>query len=322
MKAIIFDEGLKFVEDYKEPVLKAGEALIKTTMAGICNTDEEITKGYMGYKGVLGHEFTGVVENVFDEENKGWIGKRVVGEINAGCKKCSWCYSGLERHCPNRGTLGIWQKEGCFSEYFTLPVANLLEIPDNVRDEEAVFIEPLAAAYEIIEQVHIKPTDRVALLGDGKLGLSIALVLSALNIDLIHIGKHVEKLDISKHAGNKTMLLDDVQGMGGFFDIVIEATGSKGGFETSLSLVKPRGILVLKSTIAAKEGLNLAPVVINEITVTGSRCGQFAPVMRLLEKNGAIDVKPLITKILPFDNGLEGFELNRKKESLKVILKF
>lgn len=321
MKALIFDEGLKFVENYKEPVLKTGEALIKTTFAGVCNTDEEITKGYMGYKGVLGHEFTGVVEKVFNKEDEKWFGKRVVGEINAGCKNCSWCTKGLERHCPNRGTLGIWQKEGCFSEYFTLPVSNLLEIPDNVTDEEAVFIEPLAAAYEIIEQVHIQPADKVALLGDGKLGLSIALVLGALNIDITHIGKHQNKLDISKNAGNKTMLLDNAKGLEQSFDVVIEATGSKGGFETSLSLTKPRGILVLKSTIAAKEGLNLAPVVINEITVVGSRCGQFAPVMRLLGK-GAIDVKPLITKIMPFNQGIEAFELNRQKDTLKVILKF
>lgn len=321
MKALIFDEGLKFVENYKEPVLKAGEALIRTTFAGVCNTDEEITKGYMGYKGVLGHEFTGVVEKVFDKENEKWLGKRVVGEINAGCKNCSWCARGLERHCPNRGTLGIWQKEGCFSEYFTLPVSNLLEIPDNVTDEEAVFIEPLAAAYEIIEQVHIEPAHKVALLGDGKLGLSIALVLGALNIDITHIGKHQNKLDISAAAGNKTMLLDNAKGLEQSFDVVIEATGSKGGFETSLSLVKPRGILVLKSTIAAKEGLNLAPVVINEITVVGSRCGQFAPVMRLLKRK-AVDVKPLITKIMPFNEGVKAFELNRQKDTLKVILKF
>ena len=320
MKALIFDDGLKLAENYKEPTMKAGDALIKTTLCGICNTDEEITKGYMGYKGVLGHEFTGVVQDVFNGQDKGWIGKRVVGEINAGCKKCTWCAKGLERHCPNRGTLGIWQKEGCFSEYFTLPVSNLLEIPDSVSDEEAVFIEPLAAAYEIIEQVHIKPTDKVALLGDGKLGLSIALVLGALNIDLYHIGKHQNKLNISASAGNKTLLLEDATGLRQFFDVVIEATGSKGGFETSLNLVKPRGILVLKSTIAANEGLNLALVVINEITVVGSRCGQFAPVMRLLERK-AIDVKPLITKILPFEDGVKGFELNRQKDTLKVILK-
>ncbi len=321
MKALIFDEGLKFVENYKEPVLKQGEALIKATLGGVCNTDEEITKGYMGYKGVLGHEFTGVVEKVYDEADKKWLGKRVVGEINAGCKNCEWCAKGLERHCPNRGTLGIWQKEGCFSEYFTLPVSNLLEIPDNVPDETAVFIEPLAAAYEIIEQVHIKPTDKVALLGDGKLGLSIALVLGALNIDITHIGKHQNKLDISANAGNKILLLDNINGLEQSFDVVIEATGSKGGFETSLNLVKPRGILVLKSTIAAKEGLNLAPVVINEITVVGSRCGQFSPVMRLLER-GMLDVSPLITKIMPFNQGVEAFELNRQKDTLKVILKF
>ncbi len=321
MKALIYDDGLKFLDNYKEPVLKAGEALIETTMAGICNTDEEITKGYMGYKGVLGHEFTGIVKDVFNGADKYWIGKRVVGEINAGCKKCPYCARGLERHCPNRGTLGIWQKDGCFSEYFTLPTSNLLEIPVNVADEEAVFIEPLAAAYEIVEQLHIKPTDKVALLGDGKLGLSIALVLGALNINLHHIGKHENKLNISKNAGNKTMLLSEIEGLAHYFDVVIEATGSTGGFETSLNLTRPRGTLVLKSTIAAKEGLNLAPVVINEITVLGSRCGQFAPVMNLLRRR-AVNTKPLITKVLSFDDAIEGFELNRQKETLKVLLKF
>ena len=317
MKGLVFDESLKLVNDLEEPSPKKGEVLIKTSVVGICNTDYEITKGYMGYKGVLGHEFVGTVV----EGDSNWVGKRVVGEINLGCNNCPYCAQGLQRHCPNRGTLGIWQKDGCFQEYFTLPTENLLEVPDNVSDEEIVFIEPIAAAMEIIEQVHIKPFERVALLGDGKLGLSIALVLNAHNVDFVHIGKHEEKLEISKNMGSKTLLLDEVKNMNAQFDFVIEATGSVGGFETSLSLVKPRGVLILKSTIAAKEGLNLASVVINEITVVGSRCGQFAPAMRLFE-NKKIDVKPLISKILPFDKAIEGFELNGNKQNIKVLLKF
>ena len=317
MKGLVFDETLKLVNDLDKPSPNKGEVLIKTSMVGICNTDYEITKGYMGYKGVLGHEFVGVVV----DGDSDWVGKRVVGEINLGCNNCSYCAQGLQRHCPNRGTLGIWQKDGCFQEYFTLPVENLLEVPNNVSDEEIVFIEPIAAAMEILEQVHIKPFERVALLGDGKLGLSIALILNAYNINFVHIGKHGDKLEISKNMGSKTMLLNDVKDLTAQFDYVIEATGSTGGFETSLSLVKPRGTLILKSTIAAKEGLNLAGVVVNEITIVGSRCGLFAPAMRLFE-NKKINVKPLISKILPFDKALEGFELNGDKETIKVLLKF
>ncbi len=322
MKAVVFDEELKLVKDYEKPELKKGEVLIKTRMSGICNTDLEITKGYMGYKGVLGHEFVGDVVEVYDDCNKNWIGKRVVGEINCGCNNDSWCAKGLARHCPNRQTLGIWQKDGCFSEYFTLPVENILEVPQNLSDEEATFVEPVAAAMEITEQLHIKPKDKVALLGDGKLGLCIALVLNALNVDLIHIGKHENKLEISRKAGVKTKLLKDLEDSDNkSFDIVIEATGSTGGFETSLALTKPRGVLVLKSTIAAKEGLNLAPVVIDEITVLGSRCGQFEPALRLMGAK-KLDIKPLISEIYPIDKALEAFEKNKQKDILKILLKF
>ena len=318
MRALTFEKELKLETDYPTPKPQAGEVLIKTQMVGICNTDFEITKGYMGYKGVLGHEFVG---EVIEGDTK-WLGKRVVGEINCGCGKCNLCAQGLARHCMARQTLGIWQKDGCFSEFFTLPVENLIEVPKNVSDKEAVFVEPIAAAMEIFEQLHIKPADKVALLGDGKLGLCISLVLSAMNVDFIHIGKHENKLSIARSAGSKTMFLNELENSHNkSFDVVIEATGSVGGFETSLSLVKPRGILVLKSTIAAKEGLNLASVVIDEITVLGSRCGQFAPAMKLLGRE-AIDIKPLISEILPFDKAVEGFEKNKQKDTLKVLLKF
>ena len=321
MKAVIFDNELKFVEDYKKPVIKENEVLIKPKLLGICNTDEEITKGYMGYKGVLGHEFVGIIEDVYDKKHSSLIGKKVAGEINLGCNNCVGCFNNLQRHCKNRQTLGIFNKDGCFSEYFTLPFSNLVFIPDNVDDETAVFVEPMAAAYEIFEQVHIKPVDKVAILGDGKLGLCISTILNAMNVDFIHIGKHIEKLQITKNAGGKIKLLDEIKKEElKTYDIVIEATGSTGGFETSLSLVRPRGILVLKSTIASKEGLNLASVVVDEITVIGSRCGRFEPVIRLMEK-GKINTKPLITKTLPFEEAIKGFELNRKKDTIKILLK-
>lgn len=319
MDALIFDETLKYVTDYNTPKMDSNEALIKISMVGICNTDLEITKGYMGYKGILGHEFVGIVEEVENPKDKDLIGKRVVGEINLGCGNCNWCNQGLSRHCPNRSTLGILNKEGCFAQYLTLPVSNLLIVPDSIPDEVAVFTEPLAAALEILEQLHIKPYEKVAVLGDGKLGLLIALALNASNIDINLIGKHQNKLDIAKNQGINTELLSDIK-IEKKYDVVIEATGSVSGFETSIALVKPRGVLVLKSTIASEKDLNLAPVVIDEITILGSRCGQFAPALRLMEKN-IINFSPLISKILPFKQAIEGFELNRKKDTIKILLK-
>lgn len=316
MKAVVFDNGLKLDGNYPMPNPKQGEALIKVNTIGICNTDYEITKGYMGYKGVLGHEFTGVVEHA---ANKELIGKRVVGEINCGCGQCEWCAQGLERHCFNRSTLGIWQREGCFAEYVALPEKNLLEIPKNVSNEEAVFVEPLAAALEILEQVHIPPYKKVIVLGDGKLGLIIALALNASGLDITLIGKHEEKLAIAAAQGVKTKLLNDLK-IEKAYDFVVEATGSITGFETSLALTKPRGTLILKSTIAASKEFNLAPIVVDEITVLGSRCGQFAPALRMLESK-RIDVKPLISDIYPIDKSIEAFERNKEKSSVKVLVK-
>ncbi len=323
MKAVVFNdkEGLVLKTDYTKPVPQKGEALIKISMAGICNTDAEIIKGYMGYSGVLGHEFVGVVEEVNDAD-KSLIGKRVVAEISYGCEKpdCPWCAVKNYRHCPDRHTIGIWRKDGCFAEYITLPTNILFEVPENVPDEQAVFVEPLAAACEITEQLHIEPTHKVVVLGDGKLGLTTALTLNAQNLDVTLVGKHQNKLDIAKSQGVKTMLLDELK-VSNNFDVVVEATGSVSGFETSLNLVKPRGVLVLKSTIATGKELNLAPIVINEITVLGSRCGQFGPALRLL-KNNRIDFKPFISKIYSIDEAIKGFEANREKDSIKIILKF
>lgn len=316
MKAVVFDNGLKLDKNYPMPAQKDGEALIKVDTIGICNTDYEITKGYMGYKGVLGHEFTGVVEKA---QNKDLIGKRVVGEINCGCGNCEWCAQGLERHCFNRSTLGIWQREGCFAEYVSLPEKNLLVIPDNVTDNEAVFVEPLAAALEILEQVHIPPFKKVIVLGDGKLGLIIALALNAAGLDITLVGKHEEKLKLAKEQGVKTKLLNDLK-IEKVYDFVVEATGSITGFETSLALTKPRGTLILKSTIAASKEFNLAPIVIDEITVLGSRCGQFAPALRMLEQK-RIDVNPLISDIYDIDDSIEAFERNKEKSSVKVLVK-
>lgn len=320
MKAIVFDNELKLDCNYPKPQPQKGEALIRVTLAGICNTDYEITKGYMGYVGVLGHEFVGIVEDVNDED-KSWIGKRVVAEISWGCDdpNCEWCAKKNYRHCPNRHTIGIWKKDGCMAEYITVPTNILFEVPNNVTDEQAVFVEPLAAACEITEQLHIEPTAKVLVLGDGKLGLTTALTLNALNLDVILVGKHQNKLDIAKSQGVKTELLSNFT-VEKKYDVVVEATGSASGFETSMALTKPRGVLVLKSTVASGKELNLAPIVIDEITVLGSRCGQFAPALRLL-KNKRIDFTPFISKIYSINDAIEAFEANKSKETLKILIK-
>ena len=335
MKALIFDKELKLVDNYEKPIPQKGEALVRVTLAGICNTDYEITKGYMGYEGILGHEAVGIVEDVnIDPTPKSkistlpqgegkhpLIGKRVVPEISYGCKdpNCEWCAKHNYRHCPNRHTLGIWRKDGVFAQYFTMPVEVLFEVPDNVPDTQAVFVEPLAAALEINEQLHIKPMDKVVVLGDGKLGLITALALNAQNLNVTLVGKHQNKLDIAKAQGVKTALLNDFK-IEKIYDVVVEATGSVNGFETSLALTKPRGVLVLKSTVATGKELNLAPIVIDEITVLGSRCGQFPPALRLLE-SGKIDFSPLISGVYSMDAAKEAFEKNKEKDTLKVLLK-
>ena len=323
MRAVVFDNSLKLDKNYAKPVPQEGEALIKVSLAGICNTDHEITKGYMGYKGILGHEFVGVVEDVNSDnpKDKIWIGKRIVAEISWGCNdpECEWCAKKNYRHCPNRHTIGIWKKDGCFAEYITLPTNILFEVPKNVSDEQAVFVEPLAAACEIMEQLHIEPMKKVLVLGDGKLGLTTALTLHAFNLDVLLVGKHQNKLDIAKAQGVKTALSESFK-VEKIYDVVVEATGTASGFETSMALTKPRGVLVLKSTVASGKELNLAPIVIDEITVLGSRCGQFPPALRLL-KNNRIDFKPFISGIYSIDDAIQAFEANKAKDTLKILLK-
>ena len=320
MKAVVFDNELKYVSDYAKPVPARGEALIKVLIAGICNTDYEITKGYMGYKGILGHEFVGIVEEINDTD-KSLLNKRVVSEISYGCKKegCEWCAVKNYRHCPDRKTLGIVNKDGCFAEYITMPLDVLFEVPENVETEQAVFVEPLAAACEITEQLHIDPSKKVLVLGDGKLGLTVALTLHSQNLDVLLVGKHRNKLDIASAQGVKTELLENLE-IKKNYDVVVEATGTASGFETSLALTKPRGVLVLKSTVASSKELNLAPIVIDEITVLGSRCGQFKPALRLLE-NKRIDFKPFISAVYNIEDCIEAFEKNKSKESVKVLIK-
>lgn len=319
MRAIEFDSTLKFVKDKVKPEAKKGEALIKVCMAGICNTDIEIMKGYMGFKGVLGHEFVGIVEKINSDDKK-LLNKRVVGEINCYCGTCDFCQNNLKTHCPNRDVLGILGKNGCFADYITLPIQNLIEVADSVSDEEAVFVEPIAAAFEILDQVHIKPTDKVLVLGDGKLGLIISLVLNLTKANLLLVGKHQSKLDIVANQGVKNVLLNDLC-IEKKYDIVVDATGSASGFELAQNLVSPRGYIVLKSTVAECKNISLAPLVIDEISLIGSRCGPFEPAIRALE-NKLIDVKPMISEIFKFDKADKAMTASMQKGCMKVIIDF
>jgi threonine dehydrogenase-like Zn-dependent dehydrogenase len=319
MKAIVFDGKLKYMKDYPVPVPAEGEALIRVSLAGICNTDLEIIKGYLGFRGVLGHEFVGTVAEV-KGEGQHLVGNRVVGEINCGCGVCEYCRSGIRSHCPSRKTLGILGKDGCFAEYVTLPVDNLLEVPDNVADEEAVFTEPLAAAFEITDQIQIKPTDRVLVLGDGKLGILAALVLGLTQADVTLAGKHDRKLAIAREHKIDTVRLRDLK-IVNQYDVVVEATGSPIGFDLALQLVRPRGVIVLKTTAAKGKEINLAPIVIDEIQVIGSRCGPFAPALRALSKK-VLDVNPLISSIYKPEEVVKALKKAASRDSLKVILNF
>jgi threonine dehydrogenase-like Zn-dependent dehydrogenase len=319
MKAIIFDGELKFVNDRPIPEPGHGEALIRVRLAGICNTDMEITKGYKGFHGVLGHEFVGIVEKIHGDKRE-ITGKRVVGEISCSCSSCTYCKVGLKRHCSSRKTIGISGKDGVLAEYVTLPVENLFVVPSQVKDEEAVFTEPLAAAFEITEQIHLKPTDTVLVMGDGKLGILAALVLHHSLAQVVLAGKHEEKLSIARDQGIPTTTAESLSANKSF-DIVVDATGSPDGLEISLQHVKPRGTVVLKTTTVERTIIDLAPVVVDEIRIIGSRCGPFEPTLRALSEK-RIRVGPLISGIYGFSRAAEAFNKAREKGSLKVLIDF
>lgn len=312
MRALIFDEKLRFENDI--PVKhNENEALIKVSMAGICNTDLEITKGYMGFKGIIGHEFVGIVKEAEDDS---LIGKRVCGEINAYCNDCDFCHKGLTNHCPNRTVLGIFNRDGAFSDYVSLPEELLHIVPDNVIDEEAVFVEPIAAAFNIVEQVAINTDTTVAVLGDGKLGLLIAQVLSIYSNNVTVIGKHHDKLALLKNCS--TLLLDQAGKMK--VDVVVEATGNPAGLELALEIIRPKGTLVLKTTVAETVKLNSAKIVVDEIKIIGSRCGPFKPALEALRVR-KVNVRPMISAIYSFNEALMAMEFATKPGVIKVLMK-
>ena len=314
MRALVFNKNLKYTDAYQAPVPAKGEALIRVTHAGICNTDLEITRGYMGFQGVPGHEFVGIVEKC---DSKSLIGKRVGGEINISCGKCPECLKNLGNHCRKRSVLGILNKDGIFAEYATLPVHNLHKLPEEVSDEEAVFVEPLAAAFEILIQVSINASHKVCVLGDGKMGILVAQVLSTTGCDLLVSGHHREKLSILDEMDIKTTRKEQLPNAR--FDIVVDCAGSRTGIETALNIVRPGGTVVVKTTVAKKGHVDLNKVVINEITLTGSRCGPFPVAIKAI-KAGSVDLYPLISRRFPLDDGVRAFQCASDKNSLKVVM--
>ena len=295
-----------------------GEALVRVSMSGICNTDLEIVRGYAGFTGTIGHEFVGVVEQAVDAPDL--IGKRVVGEINAGCGICEICRKSDSRHCPSRTVLGIVGRDGAHAEFLTLPAQNLLEVPANVSDAEAVFAEPLAAALGITERVLIEPETKIAVIGDGKLGILCAWSLALKSRNVVLVGKHPEKLRIAANPNLETVLLPEAEKLKRGFDVVVEASGAESGFATALDLLRPRGTLVLKSTFQGAPRWQAARVVVDEITIIGSRCGRFAPALGLL-KDKKVAVENLISEEFALSEGVKAMEKAAAKGILKVLLK-
>lgn len=312
MRALVFDGQLTYRDDHPEPQPRAGETLVRVLSAGICETDLQLMKGYMGFRGVLGHEFVGVAQSGPFE------GRRVVGEINCGCGTCAMCADGLRTHCPNRTVLGILNHDGAFADLIAVPQVNLHEVPDSIPTEIAVFTEPVAAAFQIPAQVPIRPDDRVVVLGDGRLGNLCAQVLAGRSNHVLVVGKHDTKLALLRDQGIETAMLGDALEPRAA-DIVVDCTGSPTGVPTALRLVRPRGTVVLKTTVAGEQTLALAPFVIDEVTLVGSRCGPFDQALDGLAA-GAIDVEPLITDRFPLNDGIRAFQRTSAQGAIKVIL--
>jgi alcohol dehydrogenase len=315
MRALVFDKTLRFDPAHAEPVRADGECLIRVHLAGICSTDLQLVRGYMGFSGVLGHEFVGTVI----EGTDAWRGKRVVGEINCVCRKCDMCQAGLSNHCRRRTVLGILGRNGCFADLVALPEHNLHAVPDAITDEEAVFAEPLAAAFQVAKQVKLEPRLRVAVVGSGRLGLLVAQVLNTFGCRVEVIGRNpmslaiAEKRHVATAQVRDTALVNDR-------DVVIDCTGEPEGLQVALGLVRPRGTIVLKSTYAEAGQVDLAPAVVNEVSIIGSRCGPFGEALDALARR-KIDVAPLISRSVRLERGVEAFAAAADPAHVKVLLK-
>ncbi len=312
MKALWLEDRTLSVRDVVVPTPAPDEALVRVVRAGVCSTDLELLRGYYPYTGILGHEFVGVVEAGDDA----LAGQRVVGEINAVCGVCDTCVAGRATHCETRTVLGIVNRHGAFAEYLSLPVVNLHRVPDNVSTDAATFVEPLAAALEIQEQIDVTTDHRVLIVGDGKLGQLISETLGLTGCDLTVVGKHPDKLERFSTLA-VTRLASEFNGTG--FDIVVECTGDARGFKTARAALRPRGTLVMKSTYAGHLEVDASALVVDEITLVGSRCGPFAPAIALLEQ-GKIPVESMIAARYPLDDGLRALEHAARPGVLKVLL--
>lgn len=306
------------VRERPDPEPLKDMAVVAVTLAGVCNTDLEIVRGYMDFRGTLGHELVGVVESGPHE----WVGRRVVSEINFACDSCATCLQGLGRHCPTRRVMGILEADGAFAERVAVPVANLHAVPDEVSNEDAVFAEPLAAAFEILEQLPLDASgwheQRALVLGDGKLGLLVAQVLARAGARVHAVGRHRDKLDILDRRGIETSLVSEWQ-PAEKVDLSVEATGTVAGFDAAVAATRPRGTVVLKSTVAGHHDLDLAPLVINELQVLGSRCGPFEPALEALAAR-EIDVESLVDARLPLARGDEALRRAAERGVLKVLV--
>ena len=312
MKALwLEDRSLRARDDAPRPVPPPGEALVRVTLAGVCNTDLELVRGYYPFTGIPGHEFVGRVEEGPPE----WTGRRVVGEINASCGRCATCRAGRRTHCPARTVLGIKGRDGAMAEWLSLPVENLHEVPERMPDEVAVFAEPLAAALQVQQQVRVSSRDRVAVIGDGKLGQLVARTLALTGCALTVIGRHARKLALLQARGIATA--------GGVeprtADVVVECTGNPEGLALARDAVRPRGTIVLKSTYHGETTVNLSAVVVDEVTLVGSRCGPFGPALALLDQE-AVAVRDLVDARFPLGDGPAAFEKARAPGVLKVLI--
>jgi threonine dehydrogenase-like Zn-dependent dehydrogenase len=316
MKALVLDTpGAIALRDVSLPS-RDGECRVRITMAGICGTDLQLVDGYAGFHGIPGHEFVGVVDAVSSADDESWLGKRVVGEINVGCGRCRWCKAGIKEHCTDRAVVGIRDHDGAFAEALTLPTVNLHHIPDVVSDDAAVFVEPIAAACRIFEQVAIDQNTSLAVLGDGRMGLLVAQVLKTATSALTVLGRHEHKLEVARSLGLAARRSDGAVSASHKFDVVVDVTGRAEGLRRSLEIVRPRGTVVLKSTVHGEASLVSWPIVVDEISIVGSRCGPFRPALELLA-SGAIQVKPLISRIAPLEDHEAAFAEARR--ALKVL---
>jgi threonine dehydrogenase-like Zn-dependent dehydrogenase len=314
LRAVRLDQHLLYDPSYREPTAREGESVVRVLLGGICATDLELIRGYMHFRGVLGHEMVGVVET----GPKELVGQRVVCEINCVCRKCEMCLTGLSPHCRDRTVLGILQRDGCFADRVAVPAHNLHVVPDSISTEEAVFVEPLAAAFQVLAQCPVDERAQVAIIGAGKLGLLVAQVIAASKCRLIVIGRNPRKLEMCDKLGVQGVPLDEVVTRR-VHDVVVDCSGSPEGLELAMRLVRPRGTIVLKSTHAEPGLLNLAPLVINEVNLIGSRCGPFGEAINALARQ-AVNVRGMISRVMAIEQAVDAFDKAADPDQLKVLL--